>query len=63
MFILYLDCYCNEHTVKQRGFLCMKLPLELALFLVYFCYFWKVKYLLILNVSIFEYLDKILRWK
>ena len=35
MFILYLDCCCNEHTVKQRAFLCMKLPLEPAFFSVF----------------------------
>ena len=32
-------------------------------FLVCFCYFWKVESLLVLNLFISEYLDKILPWK
>ena len=36
---------------------------QLKLALVCFCYFWKDKPLLILNLFIFEYLDQIASWK
>ena len=36
---------------------------ETCIFLGCFCYFWKVKSLLILKLFIFEYLDKTLPWR
>ena len=48
--------------MKQTASLYLKLPFK-PVFLVCFCYFWKVKSLLVLNIFISEYLDKILSWK
>ena len=59
----YLHCYDNEYLVKQTALFELNLSLKPAFFLVYFCYFWKVKNLLILNVFISEYLDQSPRWK
>ena len=48
--------------MKQTTSWYLKLPLKPA-FLVYFWYLSKVKFLLILNLFISEYLNKILQWK
>ena len=47
--------------MKQTAPLYLKLPFKPA-FLVFFCYFGKVKSLFVLNLFVSEYLDKIFPW-
>ena len=58
----YLDCCYNEYPVKQTASFYLELPLKPD-FLVCFCYFWKDKSLLILNLFTSECIDQILSWK
>ena len=60
LYFRHLDCCKN--SVKQTASLNLNLRLKPE-FLVRFCYFWKVKSLLDLNLFISEYLDQIPPWK
>ena len=57
----YLDCYYDKYLVKQTVSLYLKFTLNPTL--VCFCYFWKDKSFLILNLSLSEYLYQRLPWK
>ena len=61
-FSTYLGCRHNEYPVKETASLYLKLPVKPAFFSV-FLLFWIDKSLLVLNLFISEYLDKIPPWK
>ena len=52
--------HCNESRKSLSQQLLFE---ETCIFLVYFCFFWKDKPLLILNLFISQYLDQILPWR
>ena len=56
--IQYLYCYCDEYPLKQTAYTWSCVWNLHFLFLVCFSYFWKHKFVLILNLFISEYLDQ-----
>ena len=56
LLLLWISCEANHLVILEVVF-------ETWIFLVCFYYFWKYRFLLILNVYICEYLHQILPWK